>query len=252
MTRQNLHLHLDSILKALLEQNNRMKQAERGAISEEEFESFQRKVRLLYETILSLNQSNTLEFFEVADEATIQKKLAMKKAAELKQSDLKTEEPTSVEEHKVMDKPIGQSVTTPVEEIKKDKQAKQKRSADLNSSLFEDLPTLGGKFETEETFHSKISTGSSRKTVSDSLHLKPIKDLKAAIGINEKFLFINKLFDGSLEDYKHAIEKINSSQNLDSAKQFIKSDITDRFNWKDNDANVKNFMELVVRRFISG
>jgi hypothetical protein len=35
-------------------------------------------------------------------------------------------------------------------------------------------------------------------------------DLKSLININDKFLFINELFDGNLRDYSIAIEKLNS------------------------------------------
>ena len=48
------------------------------------------------------------------------------------------------------------------------------------------------------------------KTVADKLSRQPIKDLKSAIGLNQKFLFMNDLFEGENELFNNAINKINS------------------------------------------
>src|SRR5204863_10123227 len=118
-----------------------------------------------------------------------------------------------------------------------------------NSALFEDRPTLGDKFGNEETLHGKIASKASVKTIADKLHTKPIKDFKAAIGINEKFLFINQLFEGNLQRYSEAIEKVNAFSDLQSAKQFIAVELAARLNWHEDNENVRNFMELIARRF---
>jgi hypothetical protein len=64
-------------------------------------------------------------------------------------------------------------------------------------------------------------------------------------------LFINKLFDGNVQDYTTAIEKINSCDGLSSAKQFISEELSSQLNWNESSEHVKTFFELVERRFIS-
>ena len=60
-----------------------------------------------------------------------------------------------------------------------------------------------------------------------------MKDLKDAIGINEKFLFINELFDGNLQDYSEALNKLNAFENLQSAENIFSVDLVTRYSWGD-------------------
>lgn len=46
-------------------------------------------------------------------------------------------------------------------------------------------------------------------------------DLKSSISINDKFLFINELFDGNLRDYNENIETLNGFHNLKSAFEYL-------------------------------
>ena len=49
------------------------------------------------------------------------------------------------------------------------------------------------------------------------------KELKASISINEKFLFINELFDGNLREYNAAIEILNNFSDQREALEFLDS-----------------------------
>jgi hypothetical protein len=106
----------------------------------------------------------------------------------------------------------------------------------------------GKKFVAHETLHHKVAP-TKTATLSDRLHSKPIKDLKTAIGINEKFLFITRLFHGDLQHYSQAVDRINSESSLSSAKDFINTELWGKFEWNENDEHVKHFIELVERRF---
>ncbi|MDZ7742619.1 MAG: hypothetical protein U5Q03_12925 [Bacteroidota bacterium] len=75
-----------------------------------------------------------------------------------------------------------------------------------------------------------------------------IKDLKDAIGINEKFLFINDLFDGNMQDYNNAIENINSMGTMEQADSVINK-LKEKYNWKVKPDAVNHFMSYVERRF---
>ena len=46
--------------------------------------------------------------------------------------------------------------------------------------------------------------------LSDALQEVPVKDLKKAIGVNDRFLFINELFRGDEVMYERSIKTINS------------------------------------------
>jgi hypothetical protein len=76
-----------------------------------------------------------------------------------------------------------------------------------------------------------------------------IADLRAAIGINDKFLFANELFNGNMTEYDIAIQQLNSAGSLESAMDYI-SNIRDLYSWDMESETVKRMLDLVDRRYI--
>lgn len=89
--------------------------------------------------------------------------------------------------------------------------------------------------------------------VSDKLGNLPIKTLKGAVGINDKILLVNQLFKGDMGKYNDMIDTIDKMDTFTQAKNFIQSEIVDRYNWADEDkANAaKGFIRLINRRFLN-
>jgi hypothetical protein len=83
----------------------------------------------------------------------------------------------------------------------------------------------------------------------EKLALEPIKDLKAAIGINDKFQFIEALFGGDEKAFDQAIKTINGYKILAEAQFWIKSNVRTQYQWEDQSEVVKAFDLLVRRRF---
>jgi hypothetical protein len=114
----------------------------------------------------------------------------------------------------------------------------RKKSASLEIDLFgSEEPTFSIKLKEarEKTFGPK--------TVSEH-----IENLKSAITINEKFMFINELFDGNLREYNETIETLNGFKNLDQAADFL--DLMRKKNfWNTGSDAFKKIKELVERRY---
>jgi hypothetical protein len=83
----------------------------------------------------------------------------------------------------------------------------------------------------------------------EKLALDPIKDLKAAIGINDKFQFIASLFGGDEKAFEQAVKTINGFKIYAEAQFWIKSNLSEQNKWDDTDELVKAFDLLVKRRF---
>lgn len=81
-----------------------------------------------------------------------------------------------------------------------------------------------------------------------SLQKPSIDDLRAAIGINDKFRFISELFQGNAAEYDVAVHQLNSSANLDSALEYF-SNIQLLYNWDAENQSMKDLFELVERRY---
>jgi len=83
----------------------------------------------------------------------------------------------------------------------------------------------------------------------EKLALDPIKDLKAAIGINDKFQFISTLFNGDEKAFEIAVKTINGFKIYAEAQFWIKSNLREQNKWDETAEAVKAFDLLVKRRF---
>jgi hypothetical protein len=77
----------------------------------------------------------------------------------------------------------------------------------------------------------------------------PIKDLRKAIGVNDKFVFINDLFRGDEDMYERSIRTINSFHILPEAEYWMNRELKVILGWNDNNTTVQHFYQLVRRRF---
>ena len=125
----------------------------------------------------------------------------------------------------------------------------------------DDIPTLTqhlparGK-EINETVSGEISSINDslkgKKTeVSEQLTSMPVKDLRKAIGINDRFLYINDLFRGDEAMYERSIKTINGFSIWPEAEYWIKRELKTKLGWTDDNETVKQFDQLVKRRFSS-
>lgn len=95
----------------------------------------------------------------------------------------------------------------------------------------------------------EINTTIKNTELQEILALDPIKDLKAAIGINDKFLFIASLFGGDEKGFEQAVKTINGFKIYAEAQFWIKSNLREQNKWDETDEVVKAFDLLVKRRF---
>jgi hypothetical protein len=95
----------------------------------------------------------------------------------------------------------------------------------------------------------EINTTITNTELQEKLALDPIKDLKAAIGINDKFQFISSLFNGDEKAFEQAVKSINGFKIYAEAQFWIKSNLRGQYKWDDTAEVVKAFDLLVKRRF---
>jgi hypothetical protein len=159
-----------------------------------------------------------------------------------------------------------------LEEIKRNAEAMQKISIQNKPAIhFEpeeepDIPTLPQQQQTTKIESPKKAVNENTESGPTSVNEKfrqskidlgesytevPIRDLKKAIGVNDRFLFINELFRGDEAVYERSIKTINSFSILPEAEYWIQRELKVKNGWNDNDTLVKQFYQLVTRRFSS-
>ena len=85
--------------------------------------------------------------------------------------------------------------------------------------------------------------------ISDTLSAEPIKDLKKAIGINDRFLFVNELFGGDESVFDRSIKTINGFSIWPEAEYWIRRELKTKLGWREDSDSVRQFDQLVRRRF---
>jgi hypothetical protein len=77
----------------------------------------------------------------------------------------------------------------------------------------------------------------------------PISDLKSAININEKLIFIKDLFDGYNLAYAEAIDLLNKMPDFNTADKFLQSNYAIKHQWSSKQSTADQFYELLHQRF---
>jgi hypothetical protein len=76
-----------------------------------------------------------------------------------------------------------------------------------------------------------------------------IKDLKQAISLNDKLVFIKDLFHGYGLAYAEAIDLVNKMHDFKTADTFLKKNYAVQNDWKSKQETVDRFYEILSRRF---
>lgn len=123
------------------------------------------------------------------------------------------------------------------------------RSVNMPADLFS-TPTIADKLKTTSLSLNDTITGNKEdQSVAHKMQLKPISDLKTAIGINEKFQFVNDLFDGRIEKYNEAISRLNSCSSLYEANGVL-SRLNYEHNWKEGSEACNKLSNFITRRYL--
>ena len=77
-----------------------------------------------------------------------------------------------------------------------------------------------------------------------------ILDIKSALTVNQKFMFINHLFKGEASEFEKAVSHINALDNYDDAITFLLENYAVKYGWDTDNEQVEELFELIGRRFL--
>jgi hypothetical protein len=106
-------------------------------------------------------------------------------------------------------------------------------------------PILADRFSPAGTLGEKISSERQDEVVSSVIHSKPISDIAAAIGINDKFYFIRELFSGDTIAYNDTVRRLNSAASLGEAMKILDESTV----MGSDPAAQSSFVDVVRRKF---
>lgn len=99
-----------------------------------------------------------------------------------------------------------------------------------------------------KSLHQAYEEQSTDHSIASRLQYNPINDLRSAIGINDKFLIMNQLFKGSMEQYNSAIERLNNFYNYEDAEIFLGS-LKILHDWSEELPANEKLLHFVKRRY---
>jgi hypothetical protein len=102
----------------------------------------------------------------------------------------------------------------------------------------------------EETLLDKLSKKKEEKSLADKLSSAPVDDLKKSIGINERFKFINELFESSTAEYNQFIERLNACTSSGEALKLMEEEYAARLGWNKEEETYQSLTALIGRKFV--
>ncbi len=175
---------------------------------------------------------------------------------ELEENKIKSKKVIKGQEEKNQDKTIQLNFGSNEEVESKDKQI------NLLDAIDEEIVKTDSKdkeasseneqknFSSSGSVNEKFAQKTSQLSIADRLGKQPISDLSKAIGINEKFLFINDLFKGENTDYNSVIKELNAFNSFEEAQNHIQTVLQPKYQWKLKNSSEKKFIKFIERRYL--
>jgi hypothetical protein len=157
------------------------------------------------------------------------------------------EEITEPEEAEVIEvhKPVVEAkneIVQPANEIKSVEQKEIKIVEHNKEEEKEETLTINQRIS------AQLKNSGSR--VTEHLHAQqPITDLKQAITLNDKLLYIKDLFNGYNLAYSEAIDILNRFNSFDEADKFLRTNYAVKNDWEGKKATTDKFYNLLRRRY---
>ncbi len=99
--------------------------------------------------------------------------------------------------------------------------------------------------QTQKTLHDELS-GERKNTLADIHSQQKISSILDNITINQRFMFINTLFDGDDNRFKEAVEVLEGHNNHQNAIDYLHEQFP---NWDQESEEVQEFLEVLSKRF---
>jgi len=252
---------MDIVLSELNEQFETIKKNE-ARIPQIEIDIMMANIRKLYECISHLNKQKELP--RVETQLDIVPEIAEPIAQESKAEETIPEKTETIAEDPILQEEdlSYEKVTNDfIEDIDNLEEVAQSEIEEAKAEEVHIIPTsetpkeekpessLLLQFE-EELFsvNETVAHKGEDKSLVKKLSNKRIENLKSAIGINDKFYFINELFGGNSQAYEDVIYTLNNFKRFEEAMQYT-STLKYRYDWNTSAEAYQKLVHFLERKF---
>lgn len=156
------------------------------------------------------------------------------KELEKEEEELTEKEEKPSEDVLVEETPHEEPEISKEDEISIDEVIERLEQEEVNS-----LPDLNEQYVEEED-----------KSLGEQLKKQPIADLVAAIGLNERYLYANELFEGDIDAFRTELGNLNNFNSKEEAHQYFNEDLAKKRGWDTEHEMVHALKVLLDRRYL--
>ncbi len=110
--------------------------------------------------------------------------------------------------------------------------------------------SLNEQFQSEQpTVNEVLAKDAPAETLAGAFQRKPVESIHQSISLNQKFTFINQLFNGDSVAYHIAIDDLEHCRGFAEAKELMNRVYGPKYHWRMNPDEADEFYEIVQRRF---
>lgn len=149
----------------------------------------------------------------------------------------------------------NEEVAEPQEEVVENQEEtpeniEEEPAEENNEVAAEDEDEEDWEDEDDEVFHVEpVVKEPEDNSLAAKLTRAHVDDIRLALGINDKVMIINDLFNGSVERYNKSIDALNDFPTLSGARVYM-SELQIELQWDTECQSYKMLNDLVERRFI--
>ena len=95
---------------------------------------------------------------------------------------------------------------------------------------------------------AKLQSNGKTRSIADQFEEKNNRDLSSAIGVSEKFMFINDLFSGNVKEYDTFVKNLNGSASYEESMNIVLS-MQAKKRWVKNSVAYTTLENMITKRF---
>lgn len=147
----------------------------------------------------------------------------------------------------------------PLEELDKVSKRETSINEDINEEfdpIDEDNTEVAAQRNVNEQFKGDIKTLNQQyeekekaKSLAAVHETKSLSNLKNNININQRYMFVNDLFEGNEKDYELAMDEVEHCDSFDSSVELLVQNYAKKYAWDMNADEVKELLKVIFKRF---
>jgi hypothetical protein len=146
-------------------------------------------------------------------------------------------EPAKLVDKGIEDEDIEDEASNTTDNISEE--VEEELPTNINEQFISDTQTINDQFEETE----KITT------IAEKHETSPISELHSSINVNERYMFLNDLFEGDENEYNSAIASIEECESFDESVEYLMQNYSRKFQWNMGSDEVKELLKVIFKRF---